>query len=285
MKTADHIAIKCADGFQLSGTLYEPEQLKAAVMIAPATGIKKTFYHSFAGHLSANGYGVISFDNRGIGDSRSGPVRESDASLVAWGQMDMTAVLETLKKTFPETTYHLIGHSAGGQLAGLMENAQDLTSMFNVSCSSGSLKNMDYPFKLQAEFFMNVFIPFSNLLFGHAKSQWVGMGEPLPRVVAAQWREWCNGSGYVQEALGKTIHRHHFDNLSIPSQWLYAADDDIANQKNVQEMVGVYKAIKAELITLHPEELGYKDIGHMKFFSSRRKELWKFALNWLGAHS
>lgn len=42
------IKIKCADGFQLSGTLYQPAQLKAAVMIAPATGIRKTFYHSFA---------------------------------------------------------------------------------------------------------------------------------------------------------------------------------------------------------------------------------------------
>lgn len=275
-----NIEINCADGFKLSATLYEPMQLKAAIMIAPATGIKRTFYHALADFLAHNGYGVICYDNRGIGDSQDGPINQSTASLIKWGQLDMPAVLERLKYHFPGTFYHLVGHSAGGQMVGLMDNAGDLSSLFNVACSSGSIRNMDYPFWFSAMFFMNGFIPASNFLFGHTKSQWVGMGEPLPKQVAAQWREWCNGTGYVEVALGKTVQDHHFDDLNIPSRWLYATDDDIANLKNVKDMIRVYSRITSEIIPLDPVEYGYKDIGHMKFFSSKRKLLWKYALDW-----
>ncbi|MFT5097586.1 MAG: hypothetical protein ACI9JO_001618, partial [Psychrobacter okhotskensis] len=38
----------------LAATVYRPtEAVKAAVMIAPATGIKRQFYHNFASHLAA----------------------------------------------------------------------------------------------------------------------------------------------------------------------------------------------------------------------------------------
>ena len=63
------IKIKCSDNFELAGTLYETTDLKAAIMLAPATGIKRKFYHSFCKFLAQNGYAILSFDNRGIGDS------------------------------------------------------------------------------------------------------------------------------------------------------------------------------------------------------------------------
>lgn len=94
------IKIRCEDNFLLSGTLYHPEELKGAVMIAPATGIKKHFYNSFAQYLSENGFGVITFDNRGIGGSKNGSINDVNASLINWGTLDMTAVLTALKNEF-----------------------------------------------------------------------------------------------------------------------------------------------------------------------------------------
>ena len=283
MQTQD-IKISCKDGTPLSATLYTPTQTKGALFIAPATGIKRRFYASLAQFLAEAGYGVITFDNRGIGDSLAGPVKASDASLHAWGAIDMPAVLEALKQHFPNTNYHLIGHSAGGQLVGLMPNAHELTSMFNVACSSGRIKNMKMPFWLQAIFFMDVFIPLNNLLFGYTNSQWVGMGEPLPKKVAQDWREWCNGQGYVKTALGKTIHEHWYDELKFPSMWVNATDDPIANNDNVQDMIEVFAQLPTEKLTLKPSDYGLKTIGHMKFFSKRSKQLWEIALDWLEKH-
>lgn len=281
MVRSEDLKITCADGIELSGTCYHPEKLRAAVMLAPATGIRRRFYHAFSNFLAEQGFAVLTFDHRGIGQSRGKNINGTNASLVNWGKLDMSAVLEALKNRFPKTDYHLVGHSAGGQLVGLMKNAHQLKSMFNVGSSSGSIKHARYPFKLKSFFWVNIYIPLSNLLFGHTKAQWVGMGEPLPKAVSAQWRKWCNGEGYVEMELGKTIHKHAYDTLRLPSLWVHATDDEIANPESTRDMVRVYTKIKAEILALDPNQHGYEKIGHMKFFSSKKKKLWQYALDWL----
>ncbi|WP_331245599.1 hypothetical protein [Pseudoalteromonas luteoviolacea] len=139
--------------------------------------------------------------------------------------------------------------------------------------------------QFKSHFFMNVFIPFSNLIFGHTKSQWFGMGEKLPKAVAAQWRTWCNGCGYVKTAFGKTIDKHYFNDLTFPSMWVNAVDDFIANNKNVKDMMAVSPNSAAETITLIPKEYGLKEIGQMKFFSRKSSILWPICLDWLDTHS
>lgn len=284
----EHVTITCRDHVDISGQIYIPSQTpKGAIMIAPATGIKQGFYAKFATYLAEQGYGVITYDNRGIGRSLQGRVSKSKASLQCWGEQDATAVLDNLINAFPNTKYHLIGHSAGGQLVGLMPNSKSLSSVFNYACSSGRLKNMTMPYKLKAHYFMNFYIPVSNLIFGHTKSQWVGMGEPLPKKVARQWQLWCNGQGYVKTAFGKTVFEHLYDDLDIPSLWVNASDDEIAINENVADMISVFSKMKhnAQTKTLTPTEHEVKDIGHMKFFSSKRQSLWPLATDWLSQHS
>jgi len=168
----EKLTITCVDDVKLSATLYHaPKKVKAAVMICPATGIKQTFYTKFATWLAAQGYSTITFDNRGIGASLVEDINKTPASLIDWGALDMPAVLEVLKQKLPGHSYHAIGHSAGGQLLGLMSNAFDLKSAFNFACSSGNLSNMDFPFTIQAHFFMNIFIPLNNLLIIMTRSR------------------------------------------------------------------------------------------------------------------
>lgn len=277
----DDVRFFCRDGVELAGTLYVPQQsLKAAIIIAPATGIKRQFYAAFASFLAENGYAVLAYDNRGIGDSKQGRIQRSDISLQCWGEQDLAAAIQALKDHFPGVDYHLAGHSAGGQLIGLTPQAKDLTSVFNVACSSGRLLNMKLSYQFKAHFFMNVFIPVSNALFGVTQSQWVGMGEPLPPKVAGQWRTWCNGQGYVKTAFGKTVHQHVYDELDMPMLWVHASDDDIANSKNVADMISVFTAASTNTLTLEPKEQGVKEIGHMKFFSRKNQKLWQYALDW-----
>ncbi|NQZ86619.1 MAG: alpha/beta fold hydrolase [Colwellia sp.] len=283
--TSAEANIICTDNVTLKATIYTPiNDIKGAILIGPATGIKQQFYANFAVFLAKNGYGVITFDNRGIGESLIGNINECDASLQCWGEKDMPAVFEQLKKTFPKTKYHLIGHSAGGQLVGLMHNAMEFTSIFNFACSSGQLKNMKKMSLIKAHFFMNCFIPLSNFLFGHTKSQWFGMGEKLPKAAAEQWRTWCNGEGYVKVAFGKTVHKHLYHELSIPSLWVNAVDDEIAIDENVLDMISVFSKLETETLTLSAEDYGLNEIGHMKFFSRKSEILWGHALNWLEKH-
>ncbi|MDW3190842.1 MAG: alpha/beta fold hydrolase [Cytophagales bacterium] len=285
VKVNSSFLINCSDGVQLSAALFEPDnKAKAAVMIAPATGIKKTFYMGLATYLAEQGYGVICFENRGIGKSHQGNINTVNASLINWGKLDMTAVLEELKTQFPDASYHLIGHSAGGQLLGLMENALEIKSMFNYACSSGYIGNIPYPFKVQGSFFLKVFMPVSSLIFGQANNQWMGMGEPLPKNVALQWSKWCVRPGYVANDFGKAIESHFYDELTLPSKWVHATDDAIANLNNVKDMIRIYTKTKADILTLNPKESGFSSLGHMQFFSSKKKELWKLAVEWFEEH-
>ena len=270
---------------RLSATLFTPRQpAKAAIMIGPATGIKRQFYSAFATYLCEQGFGVITFDNRGIGGSVKGSVKQSDASLVTWGEQDMPAVLETLKIHFPNVPYFLVGHSAGGQLLGLMHNVHDLTAFCNFGSSSGSLRNMRKSYLLKAHFFMNFYIPLNNLLFGHTKSHLVGMGEPLPKGVSKQWQKWCNGQGYVKEAFGKEVLKHWYDELRLPSKWLLASDDDIANLSNVEDMISVFPSLEAEIRLIEPSDHNLTEIGHMKFFSRKCQSLWPEVSDFLISH-
>lgn len=269
------ICIVCKDDFPLAASLYTPSTpVKGAIMVGPATGIKRQFYSAFATYLTHQGFAVITFDNRGIGESCSKNVKTCEASLVSWGSQDMPAVLETLKSQFPNVPYFLMGHSAGGQLLGLMYNVHDLTAFCNFGSSSGSLRNMRKRYLLKAHFFMNFYIPLSNLIFGHTKSQWVGMGEPLPKKVARQWQKWCNGKGYVKTGFGSDIQQHYYNNIQLPSKWLLASDDDIANLHNVHDMISVFPNIKAEVEELEPRDHDVKEIGHMRFFSRKCQHLW-----------
>ena len=270
----------------LAATVYRPkDEVKTAVMIAPATGIKRQFYHNFATYLAASGFGVLTFDNEGIGESLNSDLSKCDASLISWGRHDMPAVLDALQDEFPDATYHLIGHSAGGQLIGLMPNYQAIASVFNVACSSGQIKNMDMPYKLKAIGFMNAFIPLTNLTFGYTPADKIGMGEPLPRSVARQWREWCNGAGYIETAFGKSIHTHFYDEIDMPALWLGFSDDEIANSKNIDDMIRVFSKMPVEKRFFEPEEFGLNSIGHMRYFSSKTNakapQLWQMAVDWL----
>ncbi|KID56624.1 alpha/beta hydrolase [Pseudoalteromonas luteoviolacea] len=276
------ITIHCEDKYPLAATVFLPKgTLKGAVVIGPATGIKRQFYTAFAEFLAGSGYGVLTYDNRGIGQSLHGEIDKHPATLQSWGQQDLPAAISALKSEFQNVNYHLVGHSAGGQLIGLAPNATELSSMFNFASSSGRLLNMKVKDQFKSHFFMNVFIPFSNLVFGHTKSHWFGMGEPLPKAVAAQWRTWCNGCGYVKTAFGKTIDTHYFNELTFPSMWVNAVDDFIANHKNVKDMIAVSPNSVAETLTLVPKEYGLKEIGHMKFFSRKSSILWQICLDWL----
>ncbi|MFC6591407.1 hypothetical protein ACFP81_04860 [Deinococcus lacus] len=84
------LSVPTPAGHALAASLYAPTQPTSqlpsqAVLLAPATGIGRRFYHAFAEYLAGEGYGVLSFDFQGVGDSLVGPLKSCPASLVSWG--------------------------------------------------------------------------------------------------------------------------------------------------------------------------------------------------------
>src|ERR1700744_5040964 len=68
---ADDITIPAADGYSLAATLFLPRGAKRhAVLINSATAVPRKIYKGFASYLAHRGCAVLTYDYRGIGDSR-----------------------------------------------------------------------------------------------------------------------------------------------------------------------------------------------------------------------
>lgn len=65
---------------------------RPVVIINAATSVRCRHYSRFADYLFANGLDVITYDYRGIGESRDGSLRGFKASWSDWGMLDFEAI-------------------------------------------------------------------------------------------------------------------------------------------------------------------------------------------------
>ena len=282
LKTGYNLSFTARDCVELGGRLFVPDAPRAIVLICAATGVRQQFYWKFAEWLTTKGYGALTFDYRGIGASLNGrSVRESLAKKQDWGQLDMPAALDFLDREFPDLPIHLVGHSAGGQLIGLMPNYDRLDKIVTVGASSGHLYNLASKIRLVAAFLLKVYIPISAKLLGYAPTRWLGWGENLPAGVAMQWSAWCSQPGYVLNALGSDIVLDYFDQIRKPILWLTATDDPIATPENVDDMLRLYQNASVTRHRIDPRAYGLKRIAHIDFFRTRNATLWPMVAEWL----
>ena len=90
MNSPQDLIIESSQGHNLAATYFSPiGSVKGAVLIGPATGITRQFYKHFSSYLASAGYGVLTFDNYGIGGSLATSITACDASLISWGEHDL----------------------------------------------------------------------------------------------------------------------------------------------------------------------------------------------------
>ncbi len=263
-----------------------PDAPRAFILICSATALRQQFYWKFAEWMTTQGYGALTFDYRGIGASLNGrSVRDSSARKQDWGQLDMPAALDYLVCKFPDLPIHLVGHSVGGQLIGLMPNHERLERIVTVGSSSGYLYNLASGTRLFAAFLLKVYIPISAKLLGYVPTRWIGWGEDLPAQVALQWAAWCTRPGYVLNALGSDVAVDFFDQIKGPILWLTATDDPIATPENIDDMLRLYKSASVTRRRIDPCEYGLERIAHVDFFRTRNAKLWPLIADWLSPKS
>jgi len=102
------------DGLQLFGQSWQPEdQTRAVVCLIHGIGEHSGRYAHLADSLNQAGYALISFDLRGHGKSEG--LRGHTPSYEALMQ-DISFLLESANKKFPQLPLFLYGHSLGGNL-------------------------------------------------------------------------------------------------------------------------------------------------------------------------
>ncbi|WP_244136138.1 MULTISPECIES: alpha/beta fold hydrolase [unclassified Burkholderia] len=206
------------------------------MLICPATGLRQSFYFAFAAWLRCDGHPTFVFDYRGIGASRDeGHVRRSVVRKQDWEQLDMPAALDWLLGETGASDAHLIGHSAGAQLVGLMPNHASVRSLCAISASSGYVGNVRWPMRVAALLLANLYVPVSARLFGYVPARVLGWGDDLPARVGLQWARWCRRPGYMANEFGIGVTRHYYDEFVAPVTVVAATDDPLATPANIED--------------------------------------------------
>lgn len=276
MNSYENMTITCKDGYTLGAKFYPSKEQSnhLPVLICPATGITMGFYHSFCEWLSQKNYNVLIFDFRGIGSSLHSSLRDSNASIQDWGQLDIPAAIESLLTRTEQQQVILLGHSAGGQLLGITPNYRKVAKLIAIAGSTGHVKGLKGRTKTMAPVMFNVIFPVSIALKGYGATQMLGMGENLPKDVARQWAQFCSKPGYVINAIGKTIFDDFHQEIRCPVTAIFASDDEIATNSNVKDLLRLYPNAHSTMIELNPMQFDKKAIGHMLMFKKSHQTIW-----------
>lgn len=277
----EKVQFTCADGYVLQGRFFpkqpalkQQDSTHLPILIGSATGIKQGFYQAFAKWLTEKGYDVMTFDFRGIGDSLYEPVCKSKAFIHQWGQLDLVSAIDFLTDKTNSAQIHLIGHSAGGQLLGLAPNHAKVKNVVAIAGSSGNTKGLSGKTKFLGPIMFNVIFPVSSFFKGYAATNFIGMGENLPKGVGAEWREYCTKGGYATNAIGKTVFEDFHSEIHSPIIAIHATDDEIATLHNVKDLLRTFPNSQSQIVTLAPKAYGLRSIGHMEMFKSSHQQLW-----------
>jgi len=267
------------DGCPLVGTLFEPSvPIRATVVLNAATGVPRRFYGPFAAHLARHGLATLTWDYRGIGDSAPASLRGFAATKQDWGRLDMSAAFGWLADRFPGAPRTVLGHSVGGQLIGLMDAPDRIDAVVTIGCGFGYWGHIAGPYRFVVAGLWYLVIPAATRLAGYLPARRLGLGEDLPTGVALEWARWGKQARYFSDELGQEAG---FAELKAPWRAFILSDDPIATLDNVRPLHALYKNARIDLEVLDPEAFGFDSIGHLGFFSRRRRALWDRPVDWL----
>ena len=264
------IIIKAPDGYPLSGLFGEPDNISmGTIVISAATGVRKEFYINFARFLIDNGYCVLLYDYRGIGESAPADIRNSPIYMHEWGTQDMNAVLNFLVAEKALTGIIWLGHSVGAQLVGLLENRNHVRKVISINAALGYWGYFPYPMKMVVWLLWYIIGPALIKVYGYGTMKKIGWGENLPRNVILEWRSWCMSKTYYMDFLKARIQMDRFYNFTIPITAIYTSDDYIANDKTATLMMQFFPNAPSKLIKLDVRKYTDLKVGHTGIFRKR----------------
>ena len=273
-------SIPARDGYPLAAEIVratDSEGNSRIVVMNAAMGVPRQFYRKFALALAEKGMTTVLWDYRGIGGSKPATLRGFAATVVDWVLNDMAAVVDWAHREFEPERLFLIGHSLGGQLAGLLDNSRTVDGMVTLSSQSGYWGLQGGMQKLAVLFHAYVSLPVLSRLWGYAPWSRLGLGEDLPKPAALQWAEWLRKREYL---LGDdSLPLERYDSFTAPVLAYSFADDKWGTARSVDVMMKAYPNVERRHVT--PSDYGLVSIGHVGFFRSGSEPLWDEVIDWL----
>ncbi|MBI4822199.1 MAG: alpha/beta fold hydrolase [Deltaproteobacteria bacterium] len=273
------VSFDALDGYPLRGALFVPEKtVGGAVLIAGAMGVRQRYYRGFGEFLSRRGLASLTFDYRGIGESRRGPAQGLDASMIDWAERDLGGAVRALTSRFSELPLLWVGHSLGGQLMGFVE-APVRAAVF-VASQSGYWRNWSGVPRILMRAVWAMIPPMVDLV-GYLPMRRLGQGEDVPSQVACDWATWGKRPQYLKQTADERGSRG-YATWSGALRSYAISDDGYAPIESVEALVRLYRSAESEIRVVRPRDVGLSSIGHFGFFRPElASTLWGEAADWL----
>lgn len=263
------------DGFPLAARRFKGRgEARGVVLVAPATGAPQRFYGALARHVAAAGWDVLTWDWRGVADSNHGVVStDPRLTMSAWGRHDLAAAIDWADRRADGRPVVLVGHSFGGQAAGLAPNADRLAALVMVAAQHGWCGHWPWSWRIGLELFWRAAVPLLVTACGRLPSSRIGLGEDLPSGVAREWARWCRSRDYLGDWSGH-------GRITAPILAWSFHDDFIAPRPAVEALLERHTAA-ASIAHRHLESDAGR-IGHFGFFrEGLAMPLWDETLRFL----
>ena len=272
LKTSDHNLI--------SVTVFEPQNPNGKLLlINSATGVKQQVYFSFAKHFAENGFTAITYDYRGIGDSKPKKMNGFHATMRIWGTDDFKTVTDFIKKNYQNHQKFCLGHSVGALIIGMNENAHIFDKFIFVATQDAYIGNLKANIAASAVLGFGIAVPLTTRFFGYFPAHRFGLGESLPKGVAYDWRTLILSKKSTSRLYEK-IATHFSKDLKQETFIIHAEDDPWVTMKGMENLMNnVYPYLKKTYREIKVSDSEKGEIGHINFFRSFNKSLWKSVLN------
>jgi len=284
--------VEAEDGFSVKGFSWRrPEACPSArpvVIINPATSVLCRYYFRFADFLFEHGFDVVTFDYRGIGQSRPATLRGFDAGWIDWGRLDFEAVLHHAERSFPGQPIDVVAHSIGGFLVGLAKSNHLIRRIFTMGAQYAYRGDYARDANLRMLAKWHVFMPLITMVFGYFPGKTLGWLEDTPKGVVRDWV--FSRKRFEDTWRGRASARYsdkdalvqQFAAVTAPTLALSISDDEFGTVPAVERLLAYFSGSPRTHLRISPESIDEQAIGHFGFFNSRfERKLWQVPLEWL----
>lgn len=264
------VRISAADGYALGATIFGAAAQGPVVVVNGATGVSQRYYGRFAAWLAGRGFTVITYDYRGIGESRPFRMRTFEGRMRDWGHQDFEGVLRFGARQFGGRPLAMVGHSIGGQIIGFPQSNVLLEAAVTVAAQSGYWGLWPMPTRLAMGAVWYA-MPVVAKALGYIPGR-LGIGQDVPGSVAIEWARWGRQRGYfTDDGLGT----EGFERLRAPVLSFSFSDDRYAPKAAVDWLHDLLRAAQVERRHVDPRASGLPPVGHFGFFRVEfRDTLW-----------
>jgi predicted alpha/beta hydrolase len=260
------------DGYGLGGTLFAPGvglPASTAVLVNCGGGIPATHYARFARFLATNGFPVVTYDYRGIGQSRPARLRGLASGNEDWSEFDCGGAIAELRKRYPAAELVAVAHSFGTFLVGGAPNVSEINRFVFIGAHTGYFGDYLGRYRVPMALLWHGVMPALTRVVGYFPGRALRLGDDMPREVALQWAKRRRPELHAEHGVDEPrtrawIARHR----AVRGQALVIgiADDAFATDKGARRLLSLYPGLRVTRERIAPADVGLKRIGHFGFF-------------------